>query len=144
MNEKYEKDLFRFDAINQQIVKEDDAILPPELETFVDKNGVFQCTKYCLTFMQEVHRVITEDLVPLPPGLKLTTNFNPCTVCQIEDDFPFQFVRCKHVKDCEEHAKTKANKDYKEQCQCQEFTSPSLSFSKIGRDASKNQFTRLH
>ena len=137
MNKKYDKELFVFDSENQQIQKDDGVILPSELEPFVDSNGVFLCTKYCLTFMEEVHRVISEGLVPLPKGLKLTTNFHPCSVCKIEDDFPFQFVRCKHVKDCEEHAKTKADPKYKEQCQCKVYTSPCLTFSKIGKDAFK-------
>ena len=66
------------------------------------------------------------------PGLKISTKFDPCSVCRIEDDFPYQFVRCKHVKDCEEHAKTKENPTYIEQCQCKEYTSPCLSYSKIG------------
>ena len=98
MNNKYDN-IFRFDSENQRIVKEDFVDLPQELEPFVNDEGVFQCTKYCLTFIEEVHRVISEESVVLPEGLKLTTNFNPCTVCQIEDDFPFQFVRQSCYKD---------------------------------------------
>ena len=64
--------IFRFDTENQQMVTDDEA-LPPELEPFVDSNGVFQCTKYCLTFAQEIHRVITEGSMPLPPGRTILT-----------------------------------------------------------------------
>ena len=64
--------IFRFDTENQQMVTDDD-VLPPELEPFVDSNGVFQCTKYCLTFAQEINRVITEGSMPLPPGRTILT-----------------------------------------------------------------------
>ena len=51
----------------------DDDVLPPELEPFVDSNGVFQCTKYCVTFAEEIHRVISEGSMPLPPGRTILT-----------------------------------------------------------------------
>ena len=71
MNSKYDN-IFRFDSENQQMVT-DEEVLPPELEPFVDSNGVFQCTKYCLTFSKEIHRVITEGSMPLPPGRTILT-----------------------------------------------------------------------
>ena len=72
MNSKYDN-IFRFDSENQQMVT-DEAVLPPELEPFVDSNGVFQCTEYCLTFTKEIHRVIAEGSMPLPPGRTILTN----------------------------------------------------------------------
>ena len=69
MNSKYDN---IFDSENQQMVT-DEEVLPPELEPFVDSNGVFQCTEYCLTFTKEVHRVIAEGSMPLPPGPTILT-----------------------------------------------------------------------
>ena len=93
LNKKYDKDLFIFDSKNQRILKIKDVILPEEMRPFVDEEGVFNCTKYYLTFVEEVHRVISEGLVELPPGLTLSTDYTPCETCKIDDDFPVQYVR---------------------------------------------------
>ena len=43
-----------------------------------------------------------------------------------------RFVRCRHDEDCQEHMKKLQNKDYEETCDCNNYTNPCLSLSKIG------------
>ena len=51
----------------------------------------------------------------------------------MNDDYDSQVhVRCRHEPGCEEHAKTIDDPEYKETCDCRNFTSPCLSWSKIG------------
>ena len=120
--------------------------LPDELKPFVtlegtedwhwlekdDYYGYFDSTKYFITFMEQFYKTIESGTLTLPEGLKLSTKFVPCDVCKNEDYKTPLYVRCRHDPGCEEHAKTKDDPSYKESCQCRNFTSPCLSWSKIG------------
>ena len=55
----------------------------------------------------------------------LTTDFVPCTTCVNLDRFEPYFKRCRHCPGCKKHEKA-------EDCDCDVFTSPSLTYSKIG------------
>ena len=79
MNKKYQEPYFEFDEKNQQIKlarkyywKEDSRYtrseLPEELATFVNEDGVFDCTKYFTTFIEEIHNIIKEKTVKLLEG----------------------------------------------------------------------------
>ena len=126
MNEKY-KGYFKFNEKKQRIEKIME--VPEALKPFL--NGkIFDTTKYFQTFVEEIHRVISSGFDRLPKGLTLSTNFTPCDVCKNHDDN--QNIRCRHKKDCEEHLKRLSNPQYEENCNCKEFSSPCLTFSKIG------------
>ena len=123
-----------------------DLELPDELRPFVteegtedwyscetrDYYGYFDTTKYFITFMEQFYKTIESGTLSLPKGLKLSTKFVPCEVCKNEDYKTPLYVRCRHDPGCEEHAKKKDDPNYKESCQCRNFTSPCLSWSKIG------------
>ena len=126
MNKKY-RDYFKFDENKQQI--EEIEKVPDELKVFV-KNKVFDTTKYFHKFVKEIHRVISSQSVQLPEGLTLSTSYNPCEVCKNLDEN--QYIRCKHEVDCKEHLKKLQNSGYKENCSCRNYSSPSLTYTKIG------------
>ena len=41
-------------------------------------------------------------------------------------------MRCRHQADCEDHKKKMSDTNHEEKCDCREYTSPCLTFSKIG------------
>ena len=128
MNEEY-KDYFKFNENKQRIETKGRKKLPEALKPFV--NGkVFDTTKYFHTFVEEIYRVLTSKSVQLPEGLTLSTEFSPCDVCKNFDDN--QYMRCRHRKDCEEHLKKLDDPKYEESCSCKEFSSPCITYSKIG------------
>merc|ERR1712155_305796 len=43
-----------------------------------------------------------------------------------------QYIRCRHNPHCEEHLKRNHNPNYEENCDCRVYTSPCMSYSKIG------------
>jgi len=160
MDKKYEK-YFEFDPKQHKlrVKKKDyqyderkkewvgvDLELPEELRPFVTEEGTknwkeweiihyygyFDSTKYFITFMEQFYNTIESGTLTLPKGLQLSTKFVPCEVCKNEDFKTPVYVRCRHDPGCEEHAKKKDDPSYKESCQCRNFTSPCLSWSKIG------------
>ena len=68
----------------------------------------------------------------LPEGLKLSTTFTPCEICQLQDDVVPQYVRCRHEINCPDHMKRKENPQHVETCDCKVFSSPCITYSKIG------------
>ena len=135
-NAKFDKGTrgyFKFDDENQRIVAAVKSI-PAALKKFVDEEGVFDTTKYFNTFLEEMYEVIKSGKVELPEGLRLSTDYTPCEICKSHEDVIPQDVRCRHEKNCPEHQKKKQNPDYEEDCQCKVYTSPCISFTKIGKD----------
>ena len=113
--------------------------LPDKLKPFVCETdadakyfGSINTSKYFFTFMEEFYNTIKSGTLQLPEGLSLSTEFTPCDVCRNTDHTVAQYVRCKHEPGCQEHSKRLQNPDYKEECRCRNFTSPCLSYSKIG------------
>ena len=112
------------------------ADIPEELKLFVveEKGKYFIDTqKYFFLFIQEFYNIINSGDIVLPSGLSpLSTKFNPCQVCENTSHVITRFVRCRHDQDCQEHKKKFDDPDYTEICDCNNFTSPCLSLSKIG------------
>ena len=79
-----------------------------------------------------MYKVIESGKVKLPEGLKLSTKYVPCEICRDHEDVIPQDVRCRHEPDCQDHKKRKDNPEHKESCDCRVFTSPCMSFTKIG------------
>ena len=94
--------------------------------------GVFDASKYFQIFMEQFYQVIKDNHFPHIPGLKLSLDYTPCDICEDKTNLVKKHVRCRHHPDCEEHQKFGIDKNYQEQCHCQLFTSPSLSYTKIG------------
>ena len=137
MNQKYDKEYFVFDEKKQKVKinapkYQHRSELPNELAQFVLEDGTFDCTTYFRVFVEEIKKVIEDKSVEFPEELSLSVSFTPCGVCISNEDIVPQYVRCKHKPDCEEHKKTKLNRDYKEQCNCEVYNLPSLTYSKIG------------
>ena len=87
---------------------------------------------YYKTFMNEFYEVINSGALELPEGLSLSSDYTPCEVCTNKDNAREQFVRCRHQPDCQDHKKKMTDRNHEETCNCRVFTSPCLSFSKIG------------
>ena len=111
--------------------------IPDELKPFLKKedskdfHGYIDVKKYFLTFIEECYEIIKSGSLELP-GLTLSTEFTPCEVCKNTDNIVTQYLRCRHLPECQEHQKTTEDPSYKEKCQCRNFTSPCMSYSKIG------------
>ena len=130
LNEIYNKKYFKFDEKLQKIVVASEDNLPTEFSKFVDEDGTFNSKKYFLTFVVGMYKAVQKaerSEIRLPPGLKLTTKFHPCEVCVNKENVRPQYVRCKHKPDCQDH-----HKKLNQGCDCREYTSPSITFSKIG------------
>ena len=141
LDEKFEK-YFCYDKSKQrlQIWKTN---MPSELEQFVLEDNLdswdkalntcnFDEEKYFFSFMRSFYEVIRSGNLKLPPGLTLSTNFSPCNVCKIKENKDELFVRCRHEHTCEDHLIRLRNPHHQETCDCRNFTSPCLTFSKIG------------
>ena len=106
-----------------------DLISADEVEEYF---GYFDINNYFLTFMELLHLLIAEERIKIPKGINLSTKFTPCRVCKNTENLVAINVRCKHKIDCEEHLKKMHQPEYEENCNCENYTSPCLSFSKIG------------
>ena len=113
--------------------------LPEELNPFVsdvtaddEYYGHIDTNKYFFTFMEEFHKIIQSGRLELPRGLSLSTQFSPCRVCRNTDYTIAQDVRCRHEPGCQEHLRRLADPECMEKCDCRNYTSPCLSYSKIG------------
>ena len=113
--------------------------LPDELKPFVTAHGgqieelkyhgFFDMTKYFITFIEQFYNIINSGTLNLPTGMILSTKFVPCKSCKNENDLN---VRCRHKPGCKEHALKKNDPGYHESCRCRIFTSPCLTWTKVG------------
>ena len=94
--------------------------------------GFIDTNKYFLTFMETFYKTVASGNITLPAGLTLSTQFIPCRICMNHDNVIPQYIRCRHNPHCEEHLKRNHNPNYKENCDCRVYTSPCMSYSKIG------------
>ena len=115
--------------------------LPKELKDFIsddenfdEKNyyGYFDVQKYFFTFLQGFYDVLSNKEVEFPDGITLSTDFSPCQVCKVRNFKRELFVRCRHQPECENHKKKILDTDHQETCDCENYDSPCLSYSKIG------------
>ena len=133
MSSKYDNNYFLFDDETQQIVavKED---IPKALKDFMD-GKIFNTTKYFRTFVEEMSKVIDSGSINLPEGLtRLSTDYTPCEVCKSDDNVIPEYVRCRHEPDCEDHKKRLEDPNHQESCECSIFTSPCITWTKIGAE----------
>ena len=130
---------FEFDSKNQKIILAQSPFswlykrskLPESIEEFTE-NGKFNTTKYFNTFVEEMLEAVESGKIKLPEGLRLSTEYIPCEICRSHEDIIPQDVRCRHEPNCQDHKKRKDDPDHKETCNCRVFSSPSISFTKIG------------
>ena len=130
--EKYEEYL-EYDQEKQQIKFVEDKGRMEELEPFRTEDNIFDIQKYFFTFMELIFTVICTLDRNLLSKLNLsmdplTTNFTPCKTCMGREFFKPYAKRCHHKPGC---PLTPDNK-HREDCGCKNYTSPSLTYSKIG------------
>ena len=137
-----------FDPENQQLKAGKDFSLKDHIQHYFD-NGVFDCKRYTLDFLEAVDQVVNKIEVPDSPSvggkmLPLTTSYEPCLRCMVTKDTGRpQARRCRHRPDCQPHKEglpecLKGCADlceffsHERTCECQEYTTPSLTMTKIG------------
>ena len=132
----------------------DNLVEGDHIKKYVSDQGIFDCKKYTFDFMECLEDALTK--VDISQGFKIgdkhhkftmeppTTSYEPCLRCMLttETGRP-QARRCRHRPDCEPHRDGMAEclngcKDrcesfsHERTCNCQEYTSPSLTITKIG------------
>ena len=80
-----------------------------------------------MTFLTSMYNVLTSCGQQLPSDLGLSmdplvTAYEPCTMCMDQKYSRPQCKRCRHKRDC----------NHEDNCGCREFTSPCMSWTKIG------------
>ena len=132
LTEKYQLFLV-FDQVNQKIkLKQNARNVPEELLHCIDESGTFDSSLYFFTFLEAFYEALSDSSLNIPEEFNLQTQFDPCHVCVEKEFLNPQFVRCRHVKGCVEHEKKIQNKNHQENCKCDVYTSPPISYSKVG------------
>ena len=102
---------------------------------YMTENYQFKSTKFALDFLQCVYEIISNLKLPEDFTMKpLSTNFSPCLICMKMQYGEPQAYRCQHVPDCPVHIRCQCEDREKCSCRCdcKQFSSPSLTHSKIG------------
>ena len=104
-------------------------------QALVFNQAVFNSEEFFSFFIASVHNIISN--LTLPAGFtmsKLTTQFSPCIKCMRMVQGKAQAYRCKHNPDCSVHRQCRCQdeEDCSCLCACKQFTSPSLTRSKVG------------
>ena len=144
-----------FDVVNQQIKANENLVVEGDhIKKYIRVDGSFDCEQYTLDFMSCLEQAL--KTIDISQGFKIgnnqhmftmerpTTRYEPCLRCMLttETGRP-QVVRCRHRPDCEPHRDGVAECQdgcknrceffsHERTCNCQEFTSPSLTITKIG------------
>ena len=132
--EPYEH-LLEFDQENQKVkFVEKEPRKDHPLEPFRTKDNNFDHQMYFFTFVKLFYKIISNLGSKLPVMLNLsmdplTTDFVPCQACMNTDLIEPYFERCRHNPGCK-----LIDGKHREDCDCSSFTSPSLTYSKIGND----------
>ena len=132
LEKKPYEDFLEFEQENQKIKFVVGKPRKPQLEPFRDEANYFNHQLYFFTFMQLIFNIISSQGQNLPSKLKLSMNplstfFVPCKTCMKRELFQPYPKRCRHHPGCKLDGKK-----HREDCGCQNFTSPSLTYSKIG------------
>ena len=102
---------------------------------YTTNTNKFNSEKFFMDFLQSVYEIVSNLKLPKEFTMKpLTTNFIPCLICMKMQFGKPQAYRCRHVHDCQVHSRCHCE-DREEcscHCSCREFSSPSLTYSKIG------------
>jgi len=103
-----------FDTENQQLRVKADKILSSKdhIKRYFD-NGIFNCKRYTLDFLEAVDQVV--NTIEVPDGsslggkmLPLSTSYEPCLRCMVtKDPGRPQARRCRHRSDCKTHKEDK-------------------------------------
>ena len=99
------------------------------LGNYKDEKNCLDLKKYSERYFILLHIILTEMEKKWPSELNdikldnFTTKFNPCTKCMNTDMTWTQVFRCRHSDKCQ----------HLEDDDCQQFTFPSVSISKIGK-----------
>ena len=104
---------------------------------FNDSNSTFLPKRFFYDFVTYVHSIISTMKIPDSFSmLPLTTSFGPCTKCMTLGLRGLQVMRCRHKSNCEQHKRCRCEEPSKceclDECGCREYTSPSLTWSKVG------------
>ena len=87
----------------------------------------FDIKEYFQNFIRLIHEVVSNPEFSFE-GVRLSTKFIHCQICKNNDQVEPMYVRCMHQPDC----KVKDQSKHIENCDCQVYTSPCLTHSKIG------------
>merc|ERR1719239_2065606 len=142
------KNWFYFDQDNQQL-RANQNLEGEHVGRYVSNERVFDCKKFSLDFMECLENALGK--VDLSQGFRIgdkhhkftmeppTTSYEPCLRCMLttETGRP-QARRCRHRPDCERHRDGVAeclngctdrceSFSHERTCNCQEYTSPSLT-----------------
>ena len=98
------------------------------LTAYKDDNDCLDLKKYSERYFILIHTILTEMEKRWPLELEdveldnFTTKYIPCVKCMNTDMTWTQVFRCRHTTECQ----------HLEEDDCQQFTTPSVSISKIG------------
>ena len=125
--EKNFEEYLEFDEESQSIKFITDKPRNDDLEPFRMENCYFNSKKYFMTFLSSMFTVLASCGQQLPADLKLSmdplvTTYDPCERCMSEEYERPQCRRCKHKRGC----------NHENNCGCTEFTSPCMTWTKVG------------
>ena len=125
------KDFTCFDKMTQKLMMKSNH----KAKDYTTNRGEFRSRKFFMDFLQGLYEIVSNLQLPEDFTMKpLTTNFSPCLICmKIQYGEP-QAYRCRHVPGCQVHLRCKCE-DKEEcscHCSCRQFSTPSLTHSKIG------------
>ena len=147
---KVHRNTIWFDPDNQQLKTGKIHSQKDHIKRYFD-NGIFNCKRYTSDFLEAVEQVVTKIKLPDTRSrlggkmLPLTTSFDPCLRCmEMKDTGRPQARRCRHRPDCQPHHKEGKPEcldgcadlchlfSHERTCDCGEYTTPSLTMTKIG------------
>ena len=124
LKKKYEENLY-FDEESQRI-KFWNKNTVEDLEPFRTDDNTFDSKKYFFTFLSSIYSVLSVQGEEIPAKLNLSmdpmrTKYVPCKRCMTMDYQGAHTKRCFHKPGC----------DHRDNCGCDQYTSPCISFTKV-------------
>ena len=132
------KEFSVFDDKEQVLLRDTTkADFPDFLEQFFDEDNTLKAKHLFFHFVISVYAVISTLVLPTElTMLPLQMSYIPCLKCMTRGLSGLQVKRCRHKTDCKQHknciCSDPSGCECSEQCGCREFTSPSLTWSKVG------------
>eukprot|EP00092_Neocalanus_flemingeri_P035016 GFUD01038103.1.p1 GENE.GFUD01038103.1~~GFUD01038103.1.p1 ORF type:complete len:555 (+),score=151.28 GFUD01038103.1:2-1666(+) len=133
---------FTYFDTKEQVLKRDPNKPRPNNHTdkYFDSENTFKAQNFLRDYIEAVHSIVSTLKLPAHFTMRsLTTTYTPCTRCMSTDTTGTpQARRCRHTTDCLAHAKcqckdtSKCEEECEHKCDCKNYTSPSISWSKIG------------
>ena len=145
---KVHSNYISFDPETQQLKTDKNLSSKDHIKRYFN-NGIFDCKRYTLDFLEAVEQALNEIEIPAGSSLggkmlPLSTSYEPCLRCMVTKDTGRpQARRCHHRSDCQSHkdgipeclngcADLCELFSHERTCECQEYTSPCLTITKIG------------